>query len=94
MIDFNSDNPVYVKARQESKPLELEEVHELVSFLDTNMKNNPVFAGLLQRLIFDYENLKHFFNVVGGWEGLENIKQHQWDEGYSSGANTASTSNF
>lgn len=28
---------------------------------------------LLQRLIYKYENYRHFFEVVGGWEGFNKI---------------------
>lgn len=30
---------------------------------------------LLQRLIHNYENYRHFFEVVGGWDGLSKLQE-------------------
>lgn len=58
MIVFNS--PEYAKQRQEVKPLSLEEMTWLVHALNaTAYKVDSQLVEYLQRLIFEYENLKH-----------------------------------
>lgn len=63
-IQFN--NPEYVKQRQEVKPLSLEEMTYAIDIINdmyckVQTHNLPTIdeINLVQRLIFEYENLKH-----------------------------------
>lgn len=70
-IVFNSKD--HVKERQESEPLSLEEMIIVVSYLDECIRvynyefstrhNNLENSNLVQRLLFDFENLKHASQV-------------------------------
>lgn len=35
---------------------------------------NGSAEAFIQRFIHNYENLKHFYAVAGGWDGLEKLK--------------------
>lgn len=63
----------HLKQRQEVKPLTMEESIIVASYLDeciriynhefANRHNNKENADLVQRFIYEYENLKHFFII-------------------------------
>lgn len=59
-IKFN--DPEYAKQRQEVNPLSLEEMQDVVEVLNDMCHGfKPTFKRIesIQRMIFEYENLKH-----------------------------------
>lgn len=83
-MELSINNPEHSKQRAEVKPLTMEQERQLISLLNEMLK--PVdgmkgedkkfgeeFKSRLQRFIHNYENLRHFYHVVGGWDGLEKI---------------------
>lgn len=66
--------------RQNVEPLTVEEEQIAISALNTfiashntllNTKADPI---IVQRLIHNYENYRHFFEVAGGWDGLAKLQ--------------------
>lgn len=81
MIHINSNDPEQMKARQNVKPLTMEEENYIIETLNKSFESKTdedkdavvlkkQAADLLQLLIYRYENLKYFYHVIGGWEGL------------------------
>lgn len=88
MIHINSNDPEHMKARQNVKPLTMEEEKELIEILNLVIGEFPTLPAasngrvihtwdsrgdinrIIQRFIYRYENLKYFYHVIGGWEGL------------------------
>lgn len=56
MIHFN--NPEYAKERQNVKPLTLEQEKNIVAHLNLYFSDMPIMQKKLQRLIWNYENLR------------------------------------
>jgi hypothetical protein len=59
-IVFNSKD--HVKERQGSKPLSLEEMNDVVESINFYIDNGcftPLMREDIQRMVFEYENLKH-----------------------------------
>lgn len=87
MIHINSNDPEHMKARQNVKPLTMEEEKDLVDEINTminlSLSNRDWVPGVdtdnIQRLIYRYENLKNFFEIVGGWEAIQNYKAKIFD---------------
>lgn len=72
--------------RQDAKPLTTEQLTQITDGLNYVMRNAAEDAfDLVQRLISSYQNLQHFWDVVGGWEGLEQLKQDCLNEGFTKG---------
>lgn len=82
MLTIN--NPEHAKQRAKVKPLTLEDEQKIVLCLNMCIDDElPTTIRYLQRLIHNYENYRHFFEVVGGWEGYEKIvSEHDKLSGY------------
>lgn len=82
MLNYNSTDPEHIKARRNVVPPSVEEIKELETILNaliySALKNSvePNYRAkfdsditLLQRVLHDYQNKAHFYDVVGGWDG-------------------------
>lgn len=58
MAQLHYNDPEYLKERQNSKPLTFKQAQTAIDLLNkfANKYNQP----LLQKLIYEYENLRHF----------------------------------
>lgn len=72
MIKLNN-----TEARQNVEPLHQDQLQYMCESMSQSfsMKPNSIIMG--QRLIDSYQNLQHFWDVVGGWEGLDKVKTLQ-----------------
>lgn len=71
MIKINN-----TEARQGVEPLSPEDLTKLVNFYNFDFdKFPPNYEPVVytQRLIDSYQNLQHFWDVVGGWEGYNKL---------------------
>lgn len=96
MITYNS--PEHAKERQNVVPLTNDEMQQMIALLN-RFENYATFPkGELQDLLHHHANLQHFYDVVGGWDGLRNlqftadaytIQDRDWskDESESTGRN-------
>lgn len=60
MIHYNS--PHHIKQRQEAKPLTLDQSEKVIKYLNESLFNKNKDSNeykLLQRLIYNYENMQH-----------------------------------
>lgn len=67
MITLNN-----TEARQGIKPLSPDELHNAVTLINLFLKQggfNPLQIEIenLQNMLDSYQNLQHFWDVVGGW---------------------------
>lgn len=72
MIHYNSPN--HTEERAASEPLEPERIGSLVNNLNIYLTDVPNLHPELQRFIYQHEKLQHFWDNVGGWDGLEKLK--------------------
>lgn len=78
MLTIN--NPDDAEKRQNVKPLTVEEEDTAIKYFNYNFHlytrhmSEPGMV-LLQSLIHNYENYRHFFEVVGGWDGLSKLQE-------------------
>lgn len=68
-MKLSINDPNRAKQRQSIEPLTEHDLKAIVSDLNQGVIRNED----IQRLIDEYENLKHFYTVVGGWEGYERL---------------------
>lgn len=83
--------------RQDAKPLTQEEFNNTTVIINRCLKVMGNFdyplspnekisdidsINLLQNFVNSYQNLQHFWDVVGGWDGLERIKKEEYDRGF------------
>jgi len=85
MITLNN-----TEQRQYVKPLTSKQLNDTIKYInDTKkycaVKLNNQGEPLTQRLIDSYQNLQHFWDVVGGWEGLEKGIQDAFIKGVEAG---------
>lgn len=76
MLTIN--NPDDAQKRQNVKPLTVEEEKDVIAYLSFFLEesNTPLsYYDKIQRLIHNYENYRHFFEVVGGWDGLSKLQE-------------------
>lgn len=71
-LTYNS--PERAKERAEVVPLTMDEIETLVLTLDKFTPYSQFPTELLQRLLDDYANLKHFHSVANGWQGLNALQ--------------------
>lgn len=102
MITYNS--PEHAKERQNVVPLTDNEnkivvaalsrmlsimEDEELSLMKDNYSQDEYVKSTIQRLIDHYSNLQYFHDVVGGWEGLDKIKEAMYDKGFQDSAHYA-----
>lgn len=82
-LNYNSTDPEHIKSRQNVVPPSVEEMEKIVneieealyfSLMDKRLRHS---LELFQRLIYDYQNKSHFYDVVGGWDGLNRLKNNE-----------------
>lgn len=68
--------------REKVKPLSVSELNDCATLIDITMNTHeeivgamPNNRGMLQNLISSYQNLQHFYDVAGGWDGLAALKK-------------------
>lgn len=80
MINLNN-----TEARQNVEPLTAKDLNNAVilmnQFLKYGFDANRNEIGNWQRMVDSYQNLQHFWDVVGGWEGLNNKVQQSFLDG-------------
>jgi len=64
MIHYNS--PEHQKERANVVPLSMDEIQELVKYVNDNHKTG-LFENVIQRFIYDYENLSHIRETMQVW---------------------------
>ena len=65
------NDPNRTKERQNSERLTDDEMNVLIAHLNNIMPSyGYVITERLQRLIDYHQNLQHFYDVAGGWDGL------------------------
>lgn len=75
-IHYNSTDPEHIKERQNVLPPTVEEIKNFCLNVGFLFSLSPELKGILQRLLNHHQNLQHFHDVVGGWEGLNRLKGH------------------
>lgn len=76
MLTIN--NPDDAEKRQNVKPLTVEEEKNVTADLSFFLEESNAtleYCDKVQRLIHNYENYRHFFEVAGGWEGLSKLRK-------------------
>ena len=77
------NDPNRAKERQEAKAPTHEEIIEAVDIFNKLIKFTDKYKSvqlfreeiaLLQSILDHYQNLQHFYDVAGGWGGLERLK--------------------
>lgn len=73
MIKLNN-----TEARQGVKPLSSDELHNAVTLMNLFLKQGgfnplPIEIENWQNMLDSYQNLQHFWDVVGGWEGYNKL---------------------
>lgn len=78
MIFYNE--PMRANERAAVVPLDNEELKRVVNYLNEKVgEDNNLNVLLVQRLIDDYENLRHLKAYMGGEEGAERLKSTKMD---------------
>lgn len=69
MIHLNN-----TEARQKVEPLNTYHIEKSVAIINSKEFHSDEEKYVLQNLIDSYQNLQHFWDVVGGWEGYNKLK--------------------
>lgn len=78
MKPLTYNNPERAKERAENEAPQEFEIKSALKVVDDLLPDNFTSTReVLQRIIWDYENLKYFYTVVGGYEGLLKLQQNQ-----------------
>lgn len=79
MLNYNSTDPEHIKARQNVVPPSVEEVSIAVNRINRALRDfiEPHQYEVIQLLLHDYQNKSHFYDVVGGWDGLNRLKNNE-----------------
>lgn len=82
MLHIN--NKDYSEERANQKPLSLNEQYEVLNDLRCIIEEHtyfrsregikPAVTKRIQKLLYHYENLQAFYNIQGGWDGVNRLR--------------------